>query len=385
MPVVIFKAVEKCNSNCIYCDVIKKNQRAVMPHELLETVFGRLNEYLLAHPEETMTFTWHGGEVCLLGVDYFEDVIGIIARTCPDTRSRIKHLVQSNLTLLTDALLATFQRLGVDQIGSSYEPLPHLRGFGEDRDSDAYNRAFMRGVSRLEQFGFGWGVIYVVNRRSLPRARDLFTFLTNLCRARNPVFNMIYIYGEDPHNLRISPREYADFLGEILPLWWQHRDRYPHVQPFAGLLQNLTSSARSLVCECSGSCAHQWLYVGPTGDTSQCGRAGDYGLVSYGNIRDRSVTEILADSQRDLFVERQQRLRQGECRECELWEICHGGCPLDSYMVHGDYNHPSPKCEFLKVFLRDHFGPVTGVAVGNRSAVGEAVPSDVRAPEPGRC
>ena len=62
MAVVIFKAVEKCNSNCVYCDVIKKKQNKVMDEELLRLIFRRMDEYLKENPGEDITFTWHGGE-----------------------------------------------------------------------------------------------------------------------------------------------------------------------------------------------------------------------------------------------------------------------------------------------------------------------------------
>jgi sulfatase maturation enzyme AslB (radical SAM superfamily) len=120
MAIIIFKAIEKCNSNCIYCNVIKKHQDVVMDMGLVETVFGRINEFLLANPSETVTFTWHGGEVCLLGEQYLQKAHEIQTRLCPATGGRIKHLVQSNLTLITQGLIDAFKQLGITQIGSSF-------------------------------------------------------------------------------------------------------------------------------------------------------------------------------------------------------------------------------------------------------------------------
>ena len=71
MKVLIFKAVEICNSNCIYCDVIEKGSKTIMSLELLELVFRKIDEYLKSNDEE-IQLIWHGGEPCLLGVDYFK-------------------------------------------------------------------------------------------------------------------------------------------------------------------------------------------------------------------------------------------------------------------------------------------------------------------------
>jgi len=78
MVTIIFKAVEKCNSNCIYCGVIKKRQNVIMHVDLLREVLQKLNDYLLKYPNETLKITWHGGEVCLLGAAYFYKAIELL-------------------------------------------------------------------------------------------------------------------------------------------------------------------------------------------------------------------------------------------------------------------------------------------------------------------
>jgi uncharacterized protein len=361
MAVIIFKAVERCNSNCIYCDVIKKRQEQTMSFDLLETVFRRIDEFLRAKPEQRVFFTWHGGEVGLLGAGYFATALELQNTFCAKTKSRIEHLVQSNLTLMTQNLAEAFLALGITQVGSSYEVIPHIRGFGPERDSEAYAKLFLRGTEVLDRNKIGWGVIYVVHRRSLADPLGIFKFLTNLSLRNNPNFNMVHVYGKDPHGLRIGPEEFADFLGAILPYWWERRDRFPNVKPFAGLLKNYTTPDLSQVCELSGACEREWVYIGPEGDASQCGRSGDYNLVTYGRIQDRSLADILADPQRDRFTERTRFLAEHDCRECRFWGICHGGCPLDAYALHEDFRHRSDACGFIRTFLEKYFEPVTGL------------------------
>jgi uncharacterized protein len=76
MPLVILKATEKCNSNCSYCDVVRKDGTGrSMPIDVLETVFRRVNEYLIAFPGEEVELNWHGGEPLILGTDYFREAI----------------------------------------------------------------------------------------------------------------------------------------------------------------------------------------------------------------------------------------------------------------------------------------------------------------------
>lgn len=362
MAVIIFKPLEKCNSNCLYCGVVKKHQDLVMSYDLLETVFVRINEYLESKPEERVSLTWHGGEPCLLGPDYFRKAIELLDRHCRNTKSRINHLIQSNLTLITQELVDLFIELGIDRIGTSFEPLPNIRGFGETRDSKTYNRLFFKGARLVEENGLGWGAIYVVHRRSLADPVGLFNFLTNMNPHSTPMFNKIYIYTEDEFNLGVTPEEYADFLGELLPIYLKNRERYQGLKPISTFIDAIEGTA-NMMCDYSGRCAHLWLYIGPDGKTSHCGRAGDFDFIEYGNIQNRSIEEILSDPGRNPIARRQEVLPEAECRDCRFWGICHGGCPLDAYHAHGTFLAPTGNCTFVKRFVEKYIEPVTGLHV----------------------
>jgi uncharacterized protein len=360
MAVIIFKAVEKCNSNCIYCNVIKKQHDVVMDLELLETVFSRINEFLIARPQETVSFTWHGGEVCLLGEDFIQKAYELQLRLCPQTGTRIRHLVQSNLTLITQGMIDVFKKMKISQIGSSFEPIPHIRGFGPDRDSDAYNRRFFEGVNLLEKNGISWGVIYVVHRKSLEMPLKIFHYLVNLNPLCDPNLNPVLVNGPDPHCLAITGGEFGHFLGAIFPEWWENRQRYKHCRPFYDYFRTICQKSNRLSCGLSGTCANDWVYIAPDGETSHCGVAGDFWFMCYGNIRDRSLNDILFDRQRECFRDRVKWLAQSECSECRFWGICRGGCPVEARIAHGDFLKRSPYCETTRVFIEQYFEPVTG-------------------------
>jgi uncharacterized protein len=360
MAVVIFKAIEKCNSNCIYCEVIKKQQDEVMNYDLLKLIFIRMNDYLMKNPDENILFTWHGGEVCLLGADYFRIAIKLQDEYCSETKSRINHLVQSNLTLINQEIIDLFLKLGIKQIGSSFDPIHKIRGFGKNRDSQMYNRKFVEGVKLLNKNNMGWGIIYVVHRLSLKMPLEIFYFLTNLNTQSHPNFNQVKIYGEDKYNLSITGEEFADFLGAIFPVWLKHKDRYQHIQPFTDYLKNVKEKDPSLICESAGTCSYKWIYIGPEGETSHCGRTGDYNVLLYGNLKNYTFEEVMSNPQRDQLAERQSVLIKEECKDCRFWGICHGGCPLDAFMTYHDFMKRSPRCDTTRIFMEKYFEPLTG-------------------------
>ncbi|NTW32212.1 MAG: radical SAM protein [Bacteroidetes bacterium] len=360
MATIIFKPTEKCNSNCIYCDVVTRKKPKTMSLDLLEHIFKNIDEYLKSKPKEHIQLIWHGGEPLLLGEDYFLKAIEFQEKYCPETKNRIDHAIQSNLTLLNENYLKIFRSMGINQIGTSFEPLPNMRGPGPNRDSAFYNSRFMKGINMLEKNNFGWGFIYVVTKKSLERPLDIFFYLSNLKPTGGFMLNPVLIYGNDKHDIAMTQEEYADFLGAIFPYWWKHRDRYPHVNPFKMFVENIIENKRTTGCEDTGNCAYGHVYLGPNGEASQCGRAGDWDIISYGNIKERSLIEIMQDKQREQFIERNNILLQGECKNCPIWEFCHGGCPLDSYIKNKNFMHRTNRCEGKKLFLEKYFLPITG-------------------------
>lgn len=362
MAVVIFKAIERCNSNCIYCGVVKKKQDQVLSLELLELVFNRINDFLEQFPDENITLTWHGGEACLLGAEYFKKALDFQKRYCPLTETRITHLIQSNMTVITQELIDVFKAMGIDRIGSSFDPLPGMRGIGESRNSRLYNELFFKGIELVEKNGLSWGVIYVVHKKSLADPIGIFRYLMNINSGSVPMFNKIYFYKGDDYGLGISPEEYADFLGTLLPLYWHNRNRYTHLKPVSTIIDCIEGRG-GMVCDYSGKCTNQWMYIGPTGKTSHCGKAGDFDFIDYGNIREISIKDVLFHKKREPISLRQKILPLNECADCRLWGICHGGCPIDAYATTGDFLKPSGECAWVKRLVVKYIEPITGYKV----------------------
>ena len=362
MATVILKVTEKCNSNCIYCDVVLKAKTGrSMPLDILETVFFRINEYLLDYPEEEIQLIWHGGEPLLVGPKYYAKAIEFQDRRCSKTKTRIKHSIQTNLTCFRENFLSLFKKLGILTVGTSYDPLPHIRGWGREINSAEYNKKFMENLKVLERNGIGWGLIYVVTKRTLEKPLDVFFYLTNLLLSGGINFNPVLIYDDERKDIAISPMEYVEFLASIFPYWWQNKHRFPDVEPFKSLVANIIEGQTRLGCVDSGSCTYHHINIAPDGESSQCGRSDDWGLLQYGNIQELSFSEIIGNSQRYQLEERVERLKNNDCKGCRFWNLCHGGCPLDAYSKHKSFMYKSEWCQSKKVFIEKYFEPITGV------------------------
>lgn len=366
MAVLIFKPLEKCNSNCLYCDTIVKQNNTVMSYDLLEKTFFRIGEYLTENKDADITLVWHGGEISLLKPEYFERAALFFDKYCGDVRARVSQKMQSNLTLLKPEHIHEFLKLGITSIGTSFDPIPHIRGFGAKRDSDIYNKKFFEGVSLLERFNIKWGIIYTTHRRSLDNPKDILNYLVNLNPYVAPLFNFVRSYGDEKETFSITDEEYGHFLGEIFSICWEKKERYGDVQPFSWYINTIINNRRDLVCDMAGHCANNWMSVGPDGNICHCGVASDYKLFNYGNILDCSIKDALHDPMRVDFSNRQNILKNGNCRECRFWGVCHGGCPVGAVKMNNDFFSPSTSCKSTKIFLSQYFEPLTGVSVNLR-------------------
>lgn len=376
MAVVILKATTRCNATCAYCAAIDqvRTDLQTMPLDLLELFFVRAHEFLLENPRERLLIIWHGGEPLLLGPTFFEQALELQQRICGQTAGRIGHRMQSNLTLFSRSYAGVFRKMGIFGIGTSYEPIPGLRGLGPQRDSAAYQRSFHRGLRILEQEGFGWGLIYVVTRPALDRGLEIFRALTELKADGNIKFQPVLLCGRDPGELSITPEQFTEFLGAIFPEWWRQRQTYPLVEPFRVITENIIKGTGNSYCLDSGKCALTHLSIAPDGAVFHCGRSLDHELLEYGHLSRQTFVEILANPQRKTLLHRNQILREGDCRDCRFWSICHGGCPLDALAETGSFLHKSPWCTAKKGFIEKYFEPVTGVRFQPQSEPGTKNP-----------
>lgn len=367
MTEIIFKATEACNCRCAYCDVVERRAPRTISPEMMRLAMKRIIDHLAADPEERVHIVWHGGEPLMAGLDIYQLALDCLDSAGSEIAGRVTHSVQTNLTMLTSEAIGLFKRMGVSTVGTSYDFTPGVRGIGAGRDTRAYNRRLLDAVNLLEESGLQWGFIYVVTRAVIDRPDDTLHHLLNLSPRGRIMFNPVLVYDGAPAAARattVTAREYADFLGRVFRLWYPRRRFLDGMQPFTSLIHTVVDGVDELYCNESVDCGGL-LYIGPDGSLSQCGRASDWGLVDYGNIAAQSIADCLAHPVRRRLDERHRRLRAGDCKDCRLWSICHGGCPLDASGAGREaiFTRRSSQCEWFRTFITEHFEPVTGVTI----------------------
>lgn len=353
---IILNITNKCNSNCRYCHVSKKDKPHTMSADLLETAFKKIGAYLMKFPDEKIELIWHGGEPLTLNNGYLNEVCDIFIENCGDMLDRISQSIQTNITRMTQEHINLLRRLGIRQITTSYDPIPNIRGFGAAVDSAKYNTRFLEGLMNVEQAGFNWGIIYVVTRKSLDKPVEIFYLLTNLNLKGNIIFNPVFIDNDNAAALAIEANEFAEFLGAILPGWWRNRYRFPEVEPFKSFEKCIQQAAGRSDDRDTADNLDIYLILLPGGDITERGWNRENKTISHGHLDFASFSDIVNNSSREASLERMKEVLG--CHKCNVRDYCLGKVGNDPFTQNARYSDYQSWCRAKEYFINQFFLPI---------------------------
>jgi radical SAM protein with 4Fe4S-binding SPASM domain len=121
------------------------------------------------------------------------------------------------------------------------------------------------------------------------------------------------------------------------------------------LLHHFTGDGACLPCIWRQNCTDEFVSIDARGHVAQC----DCWVTShpdywFGNIFDDvSFTELLQKSPaRQRFQARPEALMRHEsCVSCDYLSICHGGCPVRTYTITGEFFIKDPYCQVYKALF----------------------------------
>lgn len=359
--IVIIKPTTACNGSCVYCSTDSSlDGKPFMPKENLKSLFEAFIGWLNDDESRSLDFIWHGGEPMLCGLDYYQTVIAEQNQVYRSDMPRIRNLMQSNLTLMTNDWIPCLKTL-LDNlvIGSSFDPVDGIRGLSRGGNLP---QIWVDAVDLLHAHGLSTGVMYIVHKKSLSIPQDLYRFFNSLKGVKKVRFNPMYRAGRgfspQAEPLQINADEYGQFLVDLCNIWFEDgmtSDIAPLVEWHAAWFGN----PFRLCCDSLGFCHETHLGIGPDGSVYGCGRALESKISPYGNIFEDDLKQILKHPQRLRMASRSEALQAGPCLDCDYWNFCHGGCPIDGWIYHGDLFRETYFCAARKA-LFSHFENLLG-------------------------
>jgi uncharacterized protein len=381
-----------CGLACRYCYYLDKaGLRPAagaprMPADLLES-------YIVQHLETSegpvARFSWHGGEPTVLGLDYFRQIVELQRRHRPPGR-RIANGIQTN-GLLVDEAWARFFAAEHFSVGLSLDGPADLHDpYRITRGGEPTHARVMKALERLQRHRVAHDILCAVHDLNVRHPLRVYRFLRQ-AGARSIGF--LPVVEPDPGRpggvtAETVPAEaYGEFLCAIFDEWAARDTTRIEVQAF----EEVTRPARGLdhsLCILRETCGDVPV-VERTGDVYACDHFVD-DRHRLGNLRESRLADLLASPEQSAFGQSKRDTLPRQCRECDVLEQCHGGCPKDRFVRTEDGEKGlNYLCPAFKRFYR-HCAPFAAKVAAERRkptlselvpdmAPGNARPQAVRA------
>ena len=365
-----------CNLRCKYCYYLEKSHlyrnapARVMSDELLERF---VQEYIQAQTMSQVLFTWHGGEPLMRPLSFYRKAVALQEKYA--SGRQIDNTIQTNGTLLTDEWCEFFKEhnwlVGIS-IDGPQEFHDEYRRTTSDKPSW---QKVMRGIRLLRKHGVEWNAMAVVNDFNAGYPLEFYHFFKEMGAKYiqfAPVVERMAAHSDGRHlatlvdqecpvaDFSVSPAQWGDFLCAIFDEWVRHDVGQTYVEIFDCTLANWVGE-RPGICVYAKECGHAGV-MEFNGDVYSCDHF-VFPEYKLGNIRDRTLVEMLYGEQQRQFSCLKHASLPKQCKECE-WEFaCHGECPKNrfvndrygnpglNYLCSGYrhfYEHVAPYMDFMK-------------------------------------
>ncbi|MBI4873645.1 MAG: anaerobic sulfatase maturase [Acidobacteria bacterium] len=335
-----------CNLDCQYCYYLGKRNlypetgALRMPEDLLE-------EYIVQHidasPEPAISFSWHGGEPTVLGVDYFRKVAELQRRHKPAGRS-ILNGIQTNGVLL-DEEWCRFLAAERFSVGLSLDGPAELHdAYRVTRGGQPTHKQALRGFDLLRKHGVATDIVCVVHNLNVWQPLTVYRFFRDIgCQY----LGFLPAADQAPH--APSAEAYGAFLCRIFDEWIERDTARIAVQIFEEASRPLRGLEHSL-CVFRETCG-QIPVLEHNGDFFPCDHYVD-GEHRLGNIRETPLAELLESPAQRAFGDAKRDALPRYCRECEVLAQCNGGCPKYRFIQTPD---GEPGLNYLCAGLKSFF------------------------------
>lgn len=221
----------------------------------------------------------------------------------------------------------------------------------------AYERIWSRNVREAKAAGIEVGVISIPNEQTLNMdAERFYSYFVNELGITDFQVNTPFPGGsrnDVKTGFPLESHQMSRFLMNLANVWMEHGfHRGVRVGPINQLLDYFVYGKQNLLCIWRDNCVNEFVCVDPRGYVAQCDCwVTGYPESRFGNIFDTgSLSDLLRNSEarRHLQTRPGELILKEDCIDCAYLTICHGGCPVRAYTVHGDLFRKDPYCQLYK-------------------------------------
>ena len=354
----------ECNADCEYCFENKSDHR--LSPDQFAVILEKVVDYLESENIGTLSIYWQGGEVMTLPPEWFEHANDLIRRCVEGTGKRVVNYLQSNMIGYTHRWNRVIAEMFGNSVGTSMD-FPNLHRRLAGSGPREYERIWISKVNEAREAGIQVGFIAIPNQGTLEMGAERF-YSRIVDELGIGEFQINTPFPGGPSNrvkdgYPLDSERLAGFLLDLAAVWM---DRGyvggVRVGPLDSLMNYFFHGHKDIPCIWRDNCVNEFVCIDPLGHVSQCDCwAASYPEFRFGNIFDGATLSdsLRASEARSRLLERPGVLiQQEDCIDCDYLGICHGGCPVRAYTVHGDIRAKDPYC----ALYRRLFAGLEGIA-----------------------
>ena len=323
-----------CNLDCHYCYYLQKEflypkeTNFRMSDEVLEKFIVQQIE---AAPGPDVNFAWHGGEPTALGLGYFQTIVALQQKhRLPD--KRVTNGIQTNGTLLTEEWCRFFAAEKFS-VGLSLDGPRELHdGYRVDKGQKPTHKQVVRAFRLLKEHGVHCDVLCVLHDRNVRYPTQVYRFFKDLGVEFLQFLPLVERPKEPADGVgpRTVPAEaFGTFLCAVFDEWVRGDIGKIAIQIVDEAARPLAGLDHSL-CIFRETCGDVPV-VEHNGDFFSCDHYVEPGH-RVGNIHDQHLGDLIESAKQRAFGEAKRDTLPRYCRECEVLDMCHGGCPKDRFI-----------------------------------------------------
>ena len=321
----------RCNMRCTYCYYLEKGQyseskrQTRMSFDLLEKL---IRQTIAASPGPVVSFTWHGGEPTLAGMDFYKKALELERKYLPKGKEVWNNL-QTNGLLLNEGWCRFLKENRFD-VGLSIDGSEEIHDANRHLVNGEGTFSRVRGaIRRLREAGLEPDLLCTVNEVSQARPLEVYRALRDTgCPWVQFIPVVIRGAAGGAEAGSVSPEGYGRFLTTVFDEWVTHDLGILDVQLFAEMARIMAGGQASL-CWMSPDCGHV-LIVEEDGAVYSCDHFVDP-AHRLGTLREGSLGRMAGGEFQRAFGNAKRDALTAECRACPWLRFCNGGCPKDRF------------------------------------------------------
>lgn len=347
----------ECNLRCAYCFEKSMRNGDMLDVEYIREKFSNFLDVFfepfitqLIHinlaklNREETDFTFHGGEVLLVGHDLLEKGFNMVKKH-PNTTIGI----QTNGTLVDDRYIELFKKYDV-KVGVSLDgPEDMHNRYRKNCGGNGTFDIIFNNIKKMKEAGIVVGALATVTDMSVKQPERFYDFFSEneIPFSFNPCFT-------DPnlpstYNV-LNMQEYIVFYKKMFDLWMGDEKNNLSISCFEKIMSAMCVKKRPYmeVCTFIPDCSRTTVAISPEGDFYRCLHYLMDRTNRIGNIAEDSLIKALGDER---IRERWKHLKQKECKDCDIQDYCCGGCPYVAETGNGDIMTKANTCESQKAIV----------------------------------